>query len=107
MADKPLVQTVFVEVSRPSRTYPAGVAAEGAFIVVDGEVRLTDRDGNPVRDHHGKLYSKPIANGDSAKQIAARLTKDFRSVLRGKDNQPSGFSGPINYPKPKTGKYFI
>jgi hypothetical protein len=84
-----------------------GAAVEGAFIVVDGEVRLTDRDGHIVRDHNGRTYQKKITNGDTPKQIAARLTKEMRSILRGKDSAVSGFSDPINYPKPRTGRYFI
>ena len=99
MTDKPEVQTVFVQVRRPRGPGDPGAAVEGAFIVKDGVVHLTDRDGNPVRDDNGKLYSKPIANGDSAKTIAGRLTKDFRYALRGKDGRVNGFDRPIRYPK--------
>ena len=100
MTEKPEVQHVFVQVRRPRGDDP-GAAVEGAFIVKDGEVHLTDRQGNPVRDHNGKLYIRKIANGDSAKTIAGRLTKDMRYALRGKDGRVNGFDRPIQYPKLK------
>jgi hypothetical protein len=97
MADKPEVFTVYSEVRRP-RGGDHGAVVEGAFTVTDGVVTLTDRHGNPVKDQHGKAYTKKIANGDSAKTIAARLTKDFRLMLRGKE-RVDGFDRPIRYPK--------
>jgi hypothetical protein len=106
MKEKPEVFTVFAQVRAPRGSDP-GAAVEGAYVITDGVVHLTDRDGNPVRDDNGKLYAKKIANGDTAKVIASRLTKDFRNALRGKDNRVSGFGAPLQYPKPKTGRYFI
>jgi hypothetical protein len=99
MTDKPEVFTVYAQVRAPRGPSDPGAVVEGAYIVTDGVVTLTDRQGNPVRDQHGKLYTKKIANGDSARTIAARMTKDFRSMLRGKDGRVSGFTGPIVYPK--------
>ena len=98
MTAKPEVRHVFVQTRAPRRDDP-GAAVEGAYIVKDDVVHLTDREGNPVRDDNGKLYSKPIANGDTAKVIASRLTKDFRSALRGKDGRVNGFDRPLQYPK--------
>jgi hypothetical protein len=67
--------------------------------VVDGVVHLTDRQGNPVRDHNGKLYSRKLEAGDTAKAVAGRLTKDFRYMLRGKDIRVNGFDRPSRHPK--------
>jgi hypothetical protein len=99
MADKPEVFTVFAEVRRPRGPSDPGAAVEGCYVVVDDVVTLTDRQGSPVRDGNGKAYTKKIENGDSAKTVAARLTKDFRLALRGRDGRVNGFDKPIVYPK--------
>jgi hypothetical protein len=54
-----------------------GAAVEGAYIVTDGVVQLTDRAGNIMRDHNGKTYSKKFGAGGTAKGVAGRLTKDL------------------------------
>ena len=99
MTDKPEVFTVYAQVRAPRGRNDPGAVVEGAFVTDGNTVTLTDRTGNPVRDQHGKLYTRKIANGDSPKTIAARMTKDFRSMLRGKDGRVSGFDRPIQYPK--------
>jgi hypothetical protein len=99
--DKPEVKIVIVQISPPSSSNPNGVSAEGAYIVADGHVTLTNRDGKPVRDKDGKICSQKLNEGDNPRQVAGRMTKRFRSVLRG-DKTPgsvSGFSQPIHYPK--------
>ena len=93
----PEVFTVYAQVRRPRGDDP-GAVVEGAFTVTGDVVTLTDRQGVPVRDQHGKAYTKKIANGDSGKTIAARMTKDFRLMLRGKDGRVNGFDRPIKYP---------
>jgi hypothetical protein len=100
-SDKPEVKIVVVQISRPSPTNPNGVSGEGRYIVADGHVTLTDRDGKPVRDKDGKICSQKLNEGDNPRVIAGRMTKNFRAVLRG-DKKPgsvSGFSQPIYYPK--------
>ena len=100
MTDKPQVFAVFAEVRRPRGTDP-GAAVEGRYIVENGVVILTTQDGIPVRDEYGKLYKHTLVTGDIPKQIAARLTKNFRLKLRGKDGgRLAGFEpGPLRYPK--------
>jgi hypothetical protein len=95
---KPEVKTIAVQISPPTTSSPQGIIVEGAYIVTDGKVTLTDRDGRPVRDPDGRYHSQKLADGDNPRVIAARLTKKFRSVLRGDRKSASGFSSPLNYP---------
>ena len=99
MTDKPQVKTVFAEVRRPRGTDP-GAAVEGAYVLEDGAVVLTNRDGAPVRDERGKSYRHTLAPNDNPRQIAARMTKQFRSALQGKNGgRVAGFEpGPLRYP---------
>jgi hypothetical protein len=66
-------------------------------------VVLTDRDGVPVRGERGEFYRHTLAPDDNVRAVAARMTKDFRLRLRGKDGGGrSGFEhGPLRYPKIK------
>jgi hypothetical protein len=91
-------QSVFIQIRKPDGDDP-GQVAEGAFIVEDGVVILTDRDGNPARDDDGKFYKRKLADGQNPKVIAGRLTRELRSALRGKNAPTNGFDGPIHYPK--------
>jgi hypothetical protein len=101
MPAKPEVKTIFAEVRRPRGT-DVGAVVEGAYLIEDGAVLLTDRDGTPVRDERGKFYRHLLEPNDNPRAIAARMTKEFRSMLRGKDGgRRDGFSGPIHYPKVK------
>jgi hypothetical protein len=99
MADKPEVKTIFAEVRRPRGTDP-GAAVEGAYVLEDGAVVLTNRDGAPVKDERGKSYRHTLAPNDNERQIAARMTKEFRSALQGKNGgRVAGFEpGPLRYP---------
>jgi hypothetical protein len=94
------VKTVFVQIERPGKINPKGRVAEGRYIEADGMVTLTDRDGKPVRDDRGKMYSYKLKDGDNPHAIAGRLTKEFRLALRG-EKPSTGFSSPINYPNTK------
>jgi hypothetical protein len=102
MTDKPEILTIFAEVRRPRGADDPGAAVEGRYVVEDGFVSLTDHEGTPVRDEHGKFYRHKLTPNDNVRAVAARLTKDFRLRLRGKDGvRRDGFSGPIRYPKIK------
>jgi hypothetical protein len=98
MTDKPEVKTIFAEVRRPRGADP-GAAVEGRYILEDGAVVLTNHEGTPVRDDRGKLYRRAVTPKDPERQVAARMTKEFRSALRGKDGvRQSGFEyGPLRY----------
>ena len=90
-------RTVFIQI-RPPKNGDAGQVAEGMYIVADGVVTLTDRDGNPATDERGRKYTHKLREGENAKVIAGRMTRELRSALRG--NAPTqGFAGPIDYPK--------
>jgi hypothetical protein len=91
-------QSVQIQIKPPDGSFP-GQTAEGCFIVEDGVVVLTDRDGNPARDDDGKFYKRKLADGENPKVIAGRLTRELRTALRGKNAPVNGFDGPIRYPK--------
>jgi hypothetical protein len=106
MTDKPEVKTIFAQVRQPRGANDPGAAVEGKYIVEDGVVTLTDPKGTPVRDEFGKLYKHTLVaqKGEERqieeRQVAARLTKKFRSALRGKAGAPlAGFEyDPLRYP---------
>jgi hypothetical protein len=101
MTDKPEVKTIFAQVRQPRGANDPGAAVEGKYIVEDGVVTLTDPKGTPVRDEYGKFYRHTLVPPkDDERQIGARLTKKFRSALRGKAGAPlAGFEyGPLRYP---------
>jgi hypothetical protein len=99
-AKAPEVKTIFAQVRAPRGANDPGAAVEGAYVLEDGAVVLTNRDGVPVRDERGKHYRHTLAPNDNPRQIAARMTKEFRSALRGKAGAPlAGFEyGPLRYP---------
>ena len=97
MTDKPEVHQVYAHIHLPSPWHPAGQVARGHYIVVDGVVTMTAPDGEPAIDESGKSYTHKLAPNEEAHVIAARLTKELRSALRGKSSGPSNFGGPINY----------
>jgi hypothetical protein len=94
-------QFVTIQIKPPKGEFP-GQTAEGAFIVENDTVILTDREGNPARDGDGKFYKQKLVDGQNPKMIAGRLTRELRSALRGKDAAKNGFDGPIHY-APLTG----
>lgn len=96
MSEKLEVFSVTTQIKGPTENHP-GQFAEGCYTVADDAVTLTDRNGIPVRDNDGKFYKRKMA-GQPARLIAARLTKEFRRALLGK-NHIGGFNGPISYPK--------
>ena len=82
---------IYVTTRRPSRDgSDPGVIEEGWYVVTDGVVQLTDREGNKVR---GEFVSRPISNGESAKEIAVRM---LRTRVRSRPAKP--FNRPLRYP---------
>lgn len=72
---------------------------EGAYILAEGVVTLTDRNGKAVRDKDGKKYQLPV--GDNNPDImACILTRKFRNALRGKKGGVAGFNRPLGYFNP-------
>ncbi len=95
------VETVFIQIEAPGSKYQYGKVAEGAYIVEDGVVILTDRNGKPARDSDGKRYEHKLQDGENPKRIAGRLTRKLRDALRDRSGGMEGFSGEINYPDAK------
>src|SRR5689334_22457156 len=86
-----------IELKRPTDTQP-GQIAEGAYILGDGEVTLTDLKGRAVHDQNGKIYKCKLKEGEQPDSVARQLMRELRTALRG--NHVAGFgSGPIDYPK--------
>jgi hypothetical protein len=95
----PKVHPVIVEIKPPKGDFP-GQIADGYFIFVDGVVTLTDIDGNPVQDQHGKLYTRTLAPGAKfadAESAARFLFRDFRLSVLGKTPSSERFSRPLEY----------
>ena len=90
------VNRVIVQIDQPRDGFP-GRVAEGAYIVEDNTVTLTNHLGIPVRDSDGRTYSKKLEPEQDPHMIAGRLTREFRRVRRGEKNEIKGFSGPIHY----------
>ena len=92
-------RTVFATIKPPTTSDPVGSVVEGCYLILDGEVVLTDRDGKPVQNHDGKAYRHKLQPGDDADVHARRLTKQFRLARRTKNGAVAGFGGPLDYPK--------
>ena len=100
MTDTPEVHQVYISIRPVSRANPTGVLSYGFYTVTtDGVLTMTNQKGEPATDDAGKTYTHKLEPNDSAHEVAGRLTKKLRDVLRGKNAPPTGFSAPLNYPK--------
>ena len=94
---RPKVQSVVIQIAAPSEDDP-GQICEGAYIVEDGTVKLTDRNGKLVRDGHGLTYSHKLRPEDNPVAIAGMLTRKLRNAFQNKGGRVAGFGAPIKYP---------
>jgi hypothetical protein len=97
----PEVFSVTVQIKAPRRDEP-GRVCYGCYTLADGVVTLTDRDGHPVQDAHGRQYTRKLGPGSTVADadIAGRsLTKEFRLALLGRTPSSERFSRPLDYPK--------
>jgi hypothetical protein len=94
-------ETIFVQIKRPEAGSPQGIVAEGAYILEDGVVTLTDRNGEPAVDGDGRKYTHKLVGDEKARVIAGRLTKELRNSLRGSAFPTQDFGRAISYPKLK------
>jgi hypothetical protein len=93
------IYTVFATVN-PPKGDDQGVTCEGKYTISDdGTVTLCDRQGVAVRDQHGRTHERKPGPNETPHQVAARLTKQLRLVLLGKDEDRVGFRAPLKYPK--------
>jgi hypothetical protein len=81
---------ITLQLRRPSESYPAGLIEEGFFIVRDEVVLLTTRDGVQLS---GKNNRRPIAPGETAREVAVRLLR-----LKARSRPVSDFNRPLRYP---------
>jgi hypothetical protein len=98
MSEAPEVHTVWIQIKPPTATKLA-VLAYGFYTVSDGVVTMVDPKGALAVDESGNTYKHKLAQGEDAKTVAARLTRKLRLALQGKSEAPTGFRGPIAYPK--------
>ena len=94
---KAVVYDCVVQITPPHEEtgYP-GMVAEGKFVIDGDTVTLTDHHGTPVKNVHGKAYSRKIGM-DVPVVVARRLTKEFYLARRGKDRLD--FNRPLHYKK--------
>ena len=94
------VRQVIVTIRPPKGNFP-GQVCYGWYVIADGVVTLTDREGNPAGEETGRKFTHKLAPGEDARAIACKLTKELRLALRGTSAPVAGFDGEINYPKVK------
>jgi hypothetical protein len=95
------VFSVTVQIKAPSRDHP-GQVCHGCYTLTDGVVTLTDRDGHPVQDAHGRQYTRKLGPGSTVADadIAARsLTKEFRLALLSKTLSGNDLAGRSTIPR--------
>ena len=82
------VHKVIIQIRAPRGTF-YGEVAEGFYVVVDGAVVLTDRDGKPIGAD--KRHLNP---GDDARLVACWMVR-----ARRQRPTPTGWDNKISYPK--------
>ena len=86
-------QYIYISMRRPRKDDPedAGAIEEGWYVVNDGAVQLTDRDGNKVR---GEFVTRPIGPGETAREVAVRMLR-----ARVRSRPAKAFTRTIRYQK--------
>jgi hypothetical protein len=85
------METVFIQISAPKGVDP-GKVLEGHYNIIGDTVTLVDRDGKALASPDQK-YSRKLAAGDKAKQVAAQLLRQRYNATR---TGPRGFNDRIN-----------
>jgi hypothetical protein len=77
-----------------------GRLAYGFYVVTDGVVTMTDKEGKPAEDATGKRYVDKLLPNEDERTAASRMTKELRKALQG-TAPVNGFEPgrKINYPK--------
>jgi hypothetical protein len=99
---KPENFRIIVELEPPGRRYPQGKTGEAYFTFVDGVVTVNDKNAQPLRDEHGKIYTRTLDPGATyadAYSAAHFLYKEFRRVVLGLTPETERFRRPLDYPK--------
>ena len=86
-------QYIYISMRRPRKDDPTdgGVIEEAWYVVNDGAVQLTDRDGNKV---HGEFVTRPIGPGETAREVAVRMLR-----ARVRSSPAKAFTRTIHYRK--------
>lgn len=85
------IKTILVQV-RPQGVGDPGQVVEGFYIIEDGYLQMTYRDGQPLES---PLYRVALADGVNPNGVAANLTKAIRRELSGEI--VPGFNRDISY----------
>jgi hypothetical protein len=92
------IESVLVTTRNPNGPGDLGQVAEGFYTVTNGILRMTDRDGKPLRDENtGRQYAMKLLPGDDPKFEARRLTLSIHRTER--SGEVAGFNRPLRYPK--------
>ena len=87
-------QTAWITTRRPHGAADAGECAAIHYVVADGVVKVTDRDGNLLRYSDGEPCKQALGPDDNPKQIAQRLGRRYHEQTYG--DQERGFWRDIN-----------
>jgi hypothetical protein len=88
------METVYIQIRAPRGQDP-GKLLKGHYNVIGDTVALVDNSGKPLTSDD-KKYSRNLAAGESAKQVAAQLLRQHYNATR---SGPRDFNRPLNYPK--------
>ncbi|MGY3233324.1 hypothetical protein ACVWZ4_006122 [Bradyrhizobium sp. USDA 4472] len=92
------VRQVQVQIVAPCNAADPGAVTLGYYVVEKGILTMTDGDGTPVRPGmSGELVTHRLQPGEVAAEVAKRLTRRVRLMVRGDDR--GGFNRPLAYPK--------
>ena len=89
------METVYIQIRAPKGANDPGKVLEGHYNVIGDTVALIDNSGKPLIGDD-KRYSRTLAAGESAKQVAAQLLRQHYNATR---SGPRGFNDKLNYPK--------
>ena len=87
-------QTAWITTRRPHGGADAGECAAIHYVVADGVVKVTDRDGNLLRYSDGEPCKQALGPDDNPKQIAQRLGRRYHEQTYG--DREWGFWRDIN-----------
>jgi hypothetical protein len=91
-------ERVTIILSNPDPLNPrdTGSITYGFYVVQDGLLTMTDGQGTPVRPGiSGDLVTHQLQPGEVAADVARRLTRRVRLMLRGDDR--GGFNRRLDY----------
>jgi len=60
---------------------PAGTAGEGEYVEADRTITLTKYNGRALTRERSKWFSRKLNDGDDARIIAKRLTREYAFSL--------------------------